>query len=672
MVMNQSALALPDLHDKRAVLLETLDDPKSLEAWLLDTMQRGEGQDTSIAWIRAVWVYSLLVSDSAVDLHRTRGVDLAPIFSKALDGARSKQLSTEVIDLEYALFVLQDKLDEAALDRLVHEAGSHHLPDSHARMRAVKALYLIGKGDVSAGTRLMNELTQELDGKLDLKDYELLVLKNYIALGLYHLDQNDKAIRLLDEVDTLATQLNLRWFRLPILHNLGRAWLRSSEGEEAALRAKPYVEKQLSLAREFHMPWDEAMALVSLALVEMRSKEWDRALHKARRAIAIFAEVGDRLRQAEAEAAAAQIETKRQNWDAALPFALQALEHASNSDYKRPMLQLHENLYEIYKAKGQIKDALRHLEQHAELHKGLAAEREKNEFRKMTVTMGLALEEDRNRNQAKELASQKRMNRWQTLAVLFLTLGAAGIVLAYLRIRKVNQQIAALNSFIRTQVLSRFLPPELVQEISEGRSRFQDAAERCEVTVLFADLCSFTRATEHLGAETVATILNHFLASMTDVIFRYGGTIDKFMGDGIMVIFGAPTHLSIAEQAQRAAACAASMMQELERLNHGWLVDFQWEFQMRIGVNQGVSIVGTFGGDRRADYTVVGSAVNIASRVEGEAEPNQILLTSTVARHLQSRLIQPAGSRQLRGVSAAVEVFALTMEADEKPVNRAG
>ncbi len=670
--MIESALALPDLNDKRAVLLASLDHPKSLEIGLLDRMEQGARDAGDIEWIRAVWAYGLLASDSAVDLHRTRGVDLVPIYSKAIDLARSQQLHAEAIDIQYALAYHQEKLDLAEMDRLIHEASSYHLPESHARMRAVKALLLMIQGDVAAGSRLMNELTQELDGTLKLKDYEILVLKNYIALGLYDLDQNDKAIRLLEEVDTLTTQLNLRWIRMPILHNLGRAWLRSDEGQAAGLRAKPYVETHLSLAQEFHMTWDEAMALVSVALVDMRIQQWDAALDKARRAIRIFAEAKDSMRQGEAESVVAQIEMERKNWDVALSFAQQALEHVSQSGYKRLMLQLQKNLYEIYKAKGQIKDALGHLEQYTELYKNLAEEREKNEFRKMTVNMGLALEEERNRNQAKELASQRLMNRWQSLAVLFLTLGVLGTVLALLRIRKINLKIAALNAFVRTQVLSRFLPPELVQEISEGRSRFNEAAERCDVTVLFADLCSFTLATERLGAENVSRILNHFLASMTEVIFRHGGTIDKFIGDGIMVIFGAPTHISTEDQAQRAVACAASMMKELERLNRDWRIEFQWEFQMRIGVHQGASIVGTFGGDRRADYTVVGSAVNIASRIEAAAEPNQILLTATVAKHLQSALIRPAGSRRLRGVSGDVDVFVLTLETDGKPLDLAG
>jgi class 3 adenylate cyclase len=665
----ESAAAQPDLNDKRALLLAGLDHPKALEAWLLDTIS--EADANSIEWIHAVWIYGLLVSDSALDLHRSRSIDLVPILGKAIDQARSRQLHTEVIDMEYVLAVVQERLDLAEMDRLIHEARSHQLPESHARMRAIKAILLMSQGEVADGARLMNELTQELDGRAGLMDHEVLVLKNYIALGLHDLNQNEKAVRLLEEVDALATQLNLRWIRMPILHNLARAWLRSDESEAAGARAQHYAEKHLSFAQEFQMTWDEAMALVSLAHVDMRRKQWDAALQKARRAIQIFAETEDSVRQAEAKAVVVQIEMNRGNWSVALTFAQEALKQAIKSGHKRPELQLHQYLYEIHKAKGQIRDALEQLELYTDLYKKLAEEREKNEFRKMTVNMGLALEEERNRNQAKELASQKLMNRWKNLVVILLAFSVLGALLAFRRIHKINQKIASLNAFIRTQVLSRFLPPELVQEISEGRSRFQEAAERCEVTVLFADLCSFTLATEKLGAEIISGILNQFLTSMTDVIFRHGGTIDKFIGDGIMVIFGAPTQISPVEQAQRAAACAASMMDELERLNRGWRAEFQWEFQMRIGVHQGTSIVGTFGGDRRADYTVVGSAVNIASRIEAAAEPNQVLLTATVAKHLQSDAIQPAGSRLLRGVSGDVDVFELTLTTDVKPMDKA-
>src|SRR6478752_8642433 len=90
--MIENGLALPDLHDKRAVLLETLDHPKVLEAWLLDIMQGGGHDATDMEWIRAVWAYSLLDADSAVDLHKTRGVDLVPIYSKAIELAQSSHL----------------------------------------------------------------------------------------------------------------------------------------------------------------------------------------------------------------------------------------------------------------------------------------------------------------------------------------------------------------------------------------------------------------------------------------------------------------------------------------------------------------------------------------------------------------------------------------------------
>ncbi len=554
---------------------------------------------------------------------------------------------------------------------MIQEARAGHLHETHLRFRAIKALYLIGIGEVSAGTMQMNDLTHEMEQLVSLKDYERLLLKNYIALGLHDLDQNDKAIKLLEEVDRLAVQMNLRSIRMPILHNLGRAWLRSDDGENAGLRAKPYIEAHLGLAREFQMEWDEAMALVSLALIDKRSRQWESAVQKAQDAVKIFVAVDDALRLSEAQNILAQVEIERKNWDAALRYTEEAMKHTSKSDHKRRIQQLHHNLYQIHKGKGNTREALAHLEQYTELNKTLTAEREKNEFRKITVSMGLALEEERNRNQAKELASQKRINSWQTLAMLLLTLSVLGTILAFLRIRKIHQKIAALNAFIRNQVLSRFLPPELVQEISEGRSRFNEAAERVEVTVLFADLCSFTRATEALGVENISMVLNQFLSSMTDVIFRHGGTIDKFIGDGIMVIFGAPTPMSTVAQAQRASACAAAMMEELDRLNQSWRIDFQWEFQMRIGLHQGPSIVGSFGGERRQDYTVVGSAVNIASRIEADAEPNQILLTMAVAQHLRPEQVRAAGARQLRGVSMDVDVYALILEGEEQQASRA-
>lgn len=228
-----------------------------------------------------------------------------------------------------------------------------------------------------------------------------------------------------------------------------------------------------------------------------------------------------------------------------------------------------------------------------------------------------------------------------------------------LDLKKREREVVALNRFINENVLQRFLPPDLVKDLVDGKAIFDDAAKIQPITVLFADLCGFTSSTERLGPAKIARILNSFLVRMTDVIFEEGGTIDKFIGDGILVFFGAPTAMPTQTQIERAARCALRMQEELVALNAQWLeIEFH-SFQMRIGLHHGPAIVGSFGGKRRSDYTAIGHTVNLASRIESQAEPGQILMSSAVRDYLGEDVWESAGSFKLKGVVHEIMLYRL-------------
>jgi class 3 adenylate cyclase len=201
------------------------------------------------------------------------------------------------------------------------------------------------------------------------------------------------------------------------------------------------------------------------------------------------------------------------------------------------------------------------------------------------------------------------------------------------------------------------LPPVLVAEIIEGRSRLDQKAKSELVTILFADLCEFTQSTERLGTATISHILNDFFVAMTDVVFEHGGTIDKFIGDCVMVIFGAPLHLDPKEQADRAVACAFAMHQRLKTLNAAWELTEHEHFEMRIGIHQGSAVVGSFGGPKRADYTVIGQAVNLASRVEALATPRSVFVTEAITQYFPGTAYRSLGFFRIRGLNEERELF---------------
>ncbi|HYX32742.1 MAG TPA: adenylate/guanylate cyclase domain-containing protein [Oligoflexus sp.] len=144
---------------------------------------------------------------------------------------------------------------------------------------------------------------------------------------------------------------------------------------------------------------------------------------------------------------------------------------------------------------------------------------------------------------------------------------------------------------------------------------------------------------------------------MSSIIFEHGGTVDKFIGDGIMVILGAPTPMSIPDQVDRAHHCAKAMQSALANMNEAWQTEENYSFRMRIGMHCGPAIVGSFGGPQRSDYTVVGHTVNIASRVENMAEADDIVMTEAVIAWLPAEAWEPLGAFKVKGLDLELPLF---------------
>ncbi|MBF0441925.1 MAG: response regulator, partial [Oligoflexales bacterium] len=234
-----------------------------------------------------------------------------------------------------------------------------------------------------------------------------------------------------------------------------------------------------------------------------------------------------------------------------------------------------------------------------------------------------------------------------------------------IHLKEGEEKIRQLNRELTEKVLKRFLPHKLVDDISSGNKILDDKPKLMEVTILFSDLSGFTERSEEVGAHLISTILNTYFDRMTRIIFEYGGTIDKFLGDGIMVIFGAPEESSSAVQVEKAINCALAMQSALRELNSDWEKMDIKEFSMRIGIHKGSGIVGSFGGEMRSEYTVIGPVVNMASRIEKSAAPGEILFSSVIRDNLTSNNWSKAGSFTLKGIGE-ISLFKLET-ADEVP-----
>ncbi|WP_437534069.1 adenylate/guanylate cyclase domain-containing protein [Sorangium sp. So ce726] len=206
--------------------------------------------------------------------------------------------------------------------------------------------------------------------------------------------------------------------------------------------------------------------------------------------------------------------------------------------------------------------------------------------------------------------------------------------------------------------LGRFMDKAVVDAIVRGEHPLALGGKRAAVSVLFADVVGFTPLAESRDAERMVALLNELFSMLTEIVFRHGGTVDKFIGDCVMAVWGAP--IAQEDHARRALAAAEDMMRFLETANEEWRERYDVEIRLGVGVNSGEAIVGNIGSDKRMEYTVIGDVVNVASRLEAIAAPNQVLV-SAATRDLAGDAfpLRALGERNLTGRKTTTAVYAL-------------
>ena len=182
---------------------------------------------------------------------------------------------------------------------------------------------------------------------------------------------------------------------------------------------------------------------------------------------------------------------------------------------------------------------------------------------------------------------------------------------------------------------SRFLPEYVVKQMLENPESFKLGGVNQTITILFADIRGFTSIAEHAPPEKVVGLLNMYFSAMTDIIFAHGGTLDKYLGDGLMALFGAPT--ATPEDASNALNAAVAMQRRLIGINQELQDEGVAEIGIGIGLHTGEVTVGYIGSERRSEYTAIGDAVNTASRLESNAKSGQILISEATSKASRSR-----------------------------------
>lgn len=245
-------------------------------------------------------------------------------------------------------------------------------------------------------------------------------------------------------------------------------------------------------------------------------------------------------------------------------------------------------------------------------------------------------------------------------------------VAVYSDITKIKQQeeaIAEQSTALErlSNQLAKYLSPQVYASIFEGTNRGDITSRRKKLTVFFSDIVGFTEITERLEAEDLTRILNQYLTEMSEIALSHGATIDKFVGDAIVIFFGDPESRGVKEDAIACARMALAMKKRLQELNEELFeIGIEKPLQCRTGINTGYCTVGNFGSSERMDYTAIGNGVNIASRLESTAMTGEIRVSHETYANIKDE-IQCGNSNQVsvKGIKFPIATYEILSERDE-------
>ncbi|MBK1851663.1 MULTISPECIES: adenylate/guanylate cyclase domain-containing protein [unclassified Marinobacter] len=231
---------------------------------------------------------------------------------------------------------------------------------------------------------------------------------------------------------------------------------------------------------------------------------------------------------------------------------------------------------------------------------------------------------------------------------------ARALMLAKTQIQNQREQSIALS-----HKLSKYLSPQVWQSIFTGERDVRLETQRKKLAVFFSDIKGFTELSEEMEPEALTELLNHYFNGMSEVALKYGGTIDKFVGDSIMVFFGDPTSRGQREDAFACVSMAIDMRKHMKIMRQKWRSQgIKSPLEIRMGISTGYTTVGNFGAENRMDYTIIGKEVNLASRLESLAEPGEILVSYETFSLIKDRIMcRDKGEITVKGFGKPVPIY---------------
>ncbi len=232
---------------------------------------------------------------------------------------------------------------------------------------------------------------------------------------------------------------------------------------------------------------------------------------------------------------------------------------------------------------------------------------------------------------------------------------------AYEELKNHEREIGIKNQTLESlsNKLSKYLSPQVYASIFSGKQEAQLSSHRKKLTIFFSDIAGFTAATDRMESEDLTQLINRYLTEMSKVALEHGATIDKYIGDAIMIFFGDPETRGVKEDALACVKMAIAMQQRMTELGAEWRqAGIETPLTCRIGIHTGYCTVGNFGSEDRMDYTIIGGAVNLASRLEHEALSGGILISYDTYAHVKDEVYcEEMGELQVRGIARTIATY---------------
>lgn len=224
---------------------------------------------------------------------------------------------------------------------------------------------------------------------------------------------------------------------------------------------------------------------------------------------------------------------------------------------------------------------------------------------------------------------------------------------------ELEQQRSRLEGL--SQQLAKYLPPQIHEALFAGKYDTQITTQRKKLTVFFSDIKDFTRTAESLQPESLTEFLNDYFSEMTAIALSHGATIDKYIGDAVMLFFGDPESKGVKEDARACVEMALEMQARMLVLQRRWREQgFDNPFVIRIGINTGYCNVGNFGSDQRLSYTIIGGEVNVAQRLEANCDPGGILISHETYAQVDDLVdVEERPSMSLKGIDRNIKTYAI-------------